>query len=83
MGDCVCARVSVCVCVYESVCVCVLLFSTLHVTTLLKALAYIILWFNYDIVDVLNVVTFYFINVSDATNKFLPKDMNFKEGLPC
>ena len=62
MGVCVCVwggggYVCVCVCV----CVFVFIFFNLHV------LVYTILWFNYNVMDVVNVD-------SDATNEFLPKD---------
>ena len=30
-----------------------------------------ILWFNYNVMDVVNVVTFYLVIISDATNEFL------------
>ena len=37
----------------------------LHAKALLKALVNMILWFNYDVV---NVVLFYLVTISDATN---------------
>ena len=33
-----------------------------------------ILWFNYNIMDVVNVVMFYLITIPDATNEFLSGD---------
>ena len=69
---CVCGCGCVCVCVY--VCVCDFSFySNMHAQALLKALVYIILWSNY-VMDVVNVVMFYLIIISDATNEFLPGD---------
>ena len=46
----------------------------LHVRNLLKALVYMILWFNCNAMDVVNVVMFYLIIISEATNKFHPGD---------
>ena len=46
----------------------------LHVKALLKALVYMILWLNYNVMDVVNVVMFYLVIISDATNEFLPTD---------
>ena len=54
-------------------CMCVCCFY-LHVKVLLKALVYMILWSNYNIVDVVNVIMFNLIIISDATNQFLPGD---------
>ena len=75
---CVCACACVCVCTYVcvcvcncSVCVCVL---HLHVKALLKALECMILWFNYNAVDVVNVVMFYLVIISDTTSESLPGD---------
>ena len=50
-----------CVSVYVCAYVFVFIFFNLHV------LVYTILWFNYNVMDVANVV-------SDATNEFLPED---------
>ena len=35
---------------------------------------YMILWFNHNVMDVVNVVTFYSVFISDTTNEFLPGD---------
>ena len=40
---------------------------------LLNALVYMILWFN-NVMDVVNIVMFYLVIISDATNVFLPGD---------
>ena len=32
------------------------------------------LWFNYKVLDLMNVVLFYFVIISDVTNEFLPGD---------
>ena len=65
------------------------LFFNLHVKALVKALAYMILWLNYNVMDVESVVMFYLVIVSDATNEFLPEiikiyciDLNTKFRLP-
>ena len=75
---CLCVRVCVCVCV----CVCVLGLKnvTVHVKANLKALVYMILWFNHDGMDVVNVVMFCLVIISNATN-FLPGDN--KDVLNC
>ena len=44
----------------------------MHVKAFLKALEYTILWFNYDVMDDVNVVMFHLVIISDATNEFLP-----------
>ena len=41
----------------------------MHVKTLLKALLYTILWFN-CVIDVVNVVMFNLVSISDTTNEF-------------
>ena len=47
----------------------------MHVKALLKALVYMILWFDYVMpMDVVNVVMFYLVIMFDATNEFLPGD---------
>ena len=33
-----------------------------------------VLWFNYNVMDVVDVVTLYFVFISDTTNEFLPGD---------
>ena len=33
-----------------------------------------ILWFNYNVIDVVNVDLFYLVSISDTTNEFLPGD---------
>ena len=43
-----------------------------RVKVLLKALMYMILWFGYNVMDVVDVVMFYLVIVSDATDEFLP-----------
>ena len=58
-------------CVLVCVCVCVC-FVFLLVKALLKALVYMILRFNYNVMDVVNVVMFSWIIISDATNEFIP-----------
>ena len=45
----------------------------LYVTSFLKALVYMILWFNYNVMDMENVM-FYLVIISDTTNEFLPED---------
>ena len=35
---------------------------------------YMILWFNYNVMDVRNVVMFYLVSIADTTNEFLPAD---------
>ena len=75
VGLCVCVLVCACVCVCWFVCVCVGLCvcvcarTFLHVKALLKALVYMIFSFNY-IMDVVSVVVFYLVIISDATNEF-------------
>ena len=79
---CVCARVCACVCVCLSVCVfecvclcvcvCVCASFNLHVKALLKAPVSMILWFNHNVMAVINIVLFYLVIISDAINKFLP-----------
>ena len=49
-----------------------LLFLNLHVKALLKALVYMILRFSHNVMDVVNVVMFYLVIISDATHEFLP-----------
>ena len=72
------AWVCVCMCVCMCVCVCfVILFWVclgffLHVKALLRALVYMILWFYYNVMDLVNVVMFYLVIISDATHPFLP-----------
>ena len=56
-------QVCVCVCV----CVCVVFFN-LHVKALLEALVYHILWFDYHVVVMVNVVMFYLVVISEVTN---------------
>ena len=46
-------------------------FYSLHVKAPLKALVYMILGFNYNVMDVVNAVIFYLVIISDTTNKFL------------
>ena len=46
----------------------------LHVKALIKALVYMILWFNYNVMNVVNIVMFYLIIIFYATNEFLPAD---------
>ena len=46
----------------------------LHVKALLKALMYMILWLSYIVLDVVNVLMFYLIIISDATSEFIPGD---------
>ena len=77
--DCVCVSVCVCVCLCVSVCVLfyIILFIfllNLHVKALLKALVYIISWFDYNVIDVVNVVMFYLVIISEASNEFLHGD---------
>ena len=43
-------------------------FFAVHVKALLQALVYMILWFNHNVVDMVNVVTFYLVIISDTTN---------------
>ena len=45
-----------------------------HARALLKALVYMILWFNYNAMGVVHVVMFSLVIISDATNNFLPGD---------
>ena len=79
---CVCVCVCVCVCICICVCVwnfCLFLFFVcfnLHDKALLKALVYIIIQFNYNVMGVVNVVMFYLVIISDATYEFLPLDKN-------
>ena len=70
---CVCVCVRVCVCVFCSILFIYLIFI-LHVKALLKASSYMIIWFHCNIMpmDVVNVVMFYLVIISDATNEFLP-----------
>ena len=46
-----------------------------------------ILWFNYNVLDAVNVVVFYLVIISDATNEFLPEDdkdlLNWIESTVC
>ena len=51
------------------VCVCLfyLLIFYLHVKALLKALVYMVLWLNCNVMDVVNVM-FYLVIISDTTN---------------
>ena len=56
------------------VCGCRVCVLNLHVKALLKALVYMILWFNYNVKDVVYIVMFYFVIISDTTNEFLPGD---------
>ena len=46
----------------------------LHDMALLKALVYMIVCFNYDVIGVVNVVRFHLAIISDATNESLPGD---------
>ena len=76
---CVCVSACVCVCVCVCVCACVLrllflFLFILHVWALLKALMYIILWFNHNVMDVVNVVMFHLVIISDTTNKCIPRE---------
>ena len=48
-------------------CVC---FLNVHVKALLKALAYMILWFNHNVMDVVNVAMFYLVIISVAQMNF-------------
>ena len=45
--------------------------SNLHVKALLKALVYMILWFDYNVMDVVNAIILYLVIICDATNEFL------------
>ena len=42
--------------------------------SLCMAKALMILWCNFNFVDVMNVFMFYLVIISDATNEFLPGD---------
>ena len=53
------------------VCCCFCCFN-LHVKALLKALVYMMLWLNYNVMDMVNVVMFYLVTISDTTNEILP-----------
>ena len=46
----------------------------LRVKALLKALVYMILLFNYILMDVINVVMFYLVIISHATKECIPVD---------
>ena len=71
---CVCARARARVCV----CVCFLFvclvgfFLLPHVKALLKALEYMIFWFNHSTMDGVIEIMFYLVIISYATNEFLP-----------
>ena len=41
----------------------------MHVKVLLKALVYMLLWFNHNVMDMVNVVMFCLVIISDATNE--------------
>ena len=49
-------------------------FLDLHVKAFLKAMMYTGLQLKYNVMDVLNVVMFYLIIISQVTNEFLPGD---------
>ena len=79
--------VCACVCVCLSVCLCLSVYVyvqarapsevsvlNLHVKASLIALVYMVLWFNYDVMDVVIVVVHYLVIISDATNEFLLVD---------
>ena len=51
-----------------------LFFYNLHVKAFLKALVYIILCLDYNVMDVVNVVMFYLVIISDASCELLPGD---------
>ena len=68
---CVCVCAHVCVYVHVHVCVCVL---NLHVKVFLKALVYMILWFNYNVMDVISMDMFYLVIISDAANECFSGD---------
>ena len=53
---------------------CCCCFFNLHAAVLLKALVSMISWSSYNVMDVVNVVMFYVVIISDATNGFLPGD---------
>ena len=76
---CVCVCVVGCGCVCVCVCVRYVCVLNLHVKAFLKALVYMILWFNFNVIDVVNVVMFYLVIISDTTKKFLPGDKRFIE----
>ena len=40
----------------------------------LKARVYMILWFNYNVMDMFNLAMFYLVTIFDITNEFLPGD---------
>ena len=42
-----------------------------HIKALLEALVYMMLWFNCNVMNVVSVVMFYLVNISDATSEFL------------
>ena len=73
---CVC----VCVCVFILFDYIRLFFCNLHIKALLKTF---IVWFHYNAMDVINVVVFYLVIISDATNAFLHRDdqdpLNYSE----
>ena len=46
----------------------------MYVKTLLKTLVYMLVWFNYSVMDVVNVLVFYLAIISGNTNDFLPGD---------
>ena len=68
MYMCVCACVRVHV---RVVCACVCVY--LHVKALVEALLYMMLWFNYNVMDMINIVMFYVVIISNATHEFLPR----------
>ena len=46
----------------------------MHVKAVLKASVFIILWFNHNVKDVVNVVMLCLVIIFDATNDFIPRD---------
>ena len=64
------ARVRVCVCK----CACVRVCVYLHIKVLFNALVYMILWFNNNVMDVVNTVMFCLVIISHDINEFLPGD---------
>ena len=67
-GVCMCVCVYVCVCV--CVCVCVrarLCVLNMHVKALRKAQVYMIIWFNDNVMDMVNADIFYLVIISETT----------------
>ena len=70
--------------VYWFVCVCVCGgggrwgggMLNLYIRAFLKTWVFTISWFDFNFMDVVKVVRFYLITISDDTNEFLPGDNN-------